>query len=287
MKTRTPFRILALTALAALGITATLWPWTTPAERAAAPIVEKNAAARGGLERWRAVRSLALTGRLEAGVPRDPVKLAKAFQRSLTQMKAEARIAAARGGHAREKQVELPFVMELKRPRMSRVEIRFQGQTAVQTFDGTQGWKLRPFLGHRSAEPFTAEELRLASQQADLDGPLLDAAAKHERVSLLGTEKVDGRDAYKLEVKDRGGQVRHVWVDAQTFLDVKVDGMRHLDGKMRPVFTAYRDFRPVDGVLIPHALETSVEGVPGSEKIVVEHAAVNVQLGDALFGRPD
>ncbi len=286
MKTRTLIRILAAAVVVAVAATSFLWHWTTAAERAATPIVEKNAAARGGLERWRAVKSLVLSGKLEAGVPRDPVKLANAYKRSLTQMKAEARLAAARAGRAAEKQVELPFVMELKRPRKSRVEVTFRGETAVQTYDGTQGWKLRPYLGRRTAEPFNAEEARLAAAQSDLDGPLMDAAAHHERVSLLGTEKVDGRDCYKLEVKGRG-PARHVWVDAQTFLDVKVDGTRHVDGKDRPVFTSLGDFRPVDGILVPYLLETSVEGVRGSERITVDHVAVNTPLKDGLFGRPD
>lgn len=286
MKTRTILRILAAAAVAAVAASSLLFHWTTAAERAAAPIVERNAAARGGLDRWRGVTSLVLTGTLEAGVPRDPAKLAAAYRRSLTEMKAEARLAAARAGRPAEKQVALPFVMELKRPRMSRVEVTFRGDTAVQTYDGAQGWKLRPFLGRRTAEPFSAEEARVAAAQSDLDGPLLDAVAHHERVSLLGTEKVDGRDCYKLEVTGRG-PARHVWVDAQTYLDVKVDGVRHVDGKDRPIFTAFRDWRSDDGILLPHLLETTVEGVRGSEKIVVDKVAVNAPLRDDLFGRPD
>lgn len=288
MSPRTVVRLLALAAAAALLVVAAGWRWTTAAERAAQPIVARNVAARGGLEAWRAVKSLSLSGTLDAGTPRDPLKLARAYQRSLSQLKAEARLAAAHPERVpAEKQLQLPFVMELKRPRMSRVEVTFRGQTAVQVFDGTRGWKLRPYLGRRQVEPFTGDELRLASQQAELDGLLVDAASKHETISLLGKEKVDGRDAYKLEVKARDGVVRHVWVDAETFLDVKLDGTRRLDGKDRTVWTRFRDFRPVDGLLVPHLLETGVEGVHAVEKIQVEHVALNPPLRDDLFTRPD
>lgn len=288
MNPRTFLRVLALAVVAPLALLAASVRWTTPAERAAEPILERNAAARGGLAAWRAVRTMSLTGTLEAGTPRDPVKLARRFQRSLTQMKAEARLAAAHPEQAAaEPQAKLPFVMELKRPRMTRLELRFRGQTAVQVFDGTRGWKVRPFLGRRDAEPFTADELRVASQQTELDGPLLDAAAKHERVYLVGTEKLDGRETYKLEVRARGGLIRHVWVDAETWLDVKVDGTRRLDGKDVAVWTRYRDFRPEDGVLVPHLLETGVEGKAGTERIFVDHVALNPRLSDDLFTRPD
>jgi hypothetical protein len=261
---------------------------TSSAERSAEPIAEKNAAARGGLKAWRAIQSMSMTGSLEAGRPRDPVKLAMSYMRPRNEAKAEARKALA---HPREadanKNVRLPFVMELERPRRTRLEIRFQGQTAVQVYDGSHGWKLRPFLGRREVEPFTAEELRVASQQTDLDGPLIDYARKGNKVELEGTEPVEGHDAYRLKVTSHDGQVRHVWVDKQTYLDVKVDGTRRLDGKPRPVWTTFRDYRPVNGLMIPHVLETTVEGVPGSEKILVDRVALNPQLDDAHFTKPD
>jgi hypothetical protein len=62
-------------------------------------------------------------------------------------------------------EVQLPFVIELKRPRKMRLELRFKGQTAVQVYDGTNGWKLRPFLNRREVEPYTADELKIASTQ--------------------------------------------------------------------------------------------------------------------------
>lgn len=260
----------------------------SPAERAAEQLVEKNAAARGGLEAWRRVQSMALSGSLEAGVPRDPLAQAQASLRARTETKAGLRRELAhREGAAPAKQVALPFTLELKRPRSSRLELVFQGQRAVQVYDGARGWKVRPFLGRHEVEPYTAEELALASQQAALDGPLLDHAAKGDRVKLVGTEQVEGRDTYKLEVTSRSGQARHVWVDGQTFLEVRVDGTRRMDGKPRQVLTWFRDYRPVGGLLIPHTLETTVEGVAGSEKIVIEQVSLNPALADARFSKPE
>lgn len=175
--------------------------------------------------------------------------------------------------------------MELARPRKMRVEVKFQGETAVQVYDGKSGWKLRPFLGRHEVEPFTAEELRIASQQSELDGPLIDASSKGTRVELEGTEQVDGRDAYKLKLTT-GKDVRRVWVDKETFLDVKVDGTRRIDGKQRQVWTYLRDYKPVNGVMVPHSMETTIEGVPGSEKIVIDRVVVNPDLDDDRFKKP-
>jgi hypothetical protein len=257
-----------------------------PAERAAEPIVEKNTEARGGLKAWRQVKALSMAGSLEGGVPRDPIKLAQTQARTPAEAKMEARRAALHEDDA-PKQVQLPFVLELKRPRATRLEIKYQGNTALQIYDGTHGWKVRPFLGRRDVETFTDEELTLAAQQAELDGPLIDHAAKGSKVELTGTEKVEGREAYKLKVTMASGQVRTVLVDAETFLEVRVDGTRTLDGKPRQVWTSFRDYKAVDGLMIPHTLETTVEGVKGSEKIVVEHVSVNPEVADARFAKPE
>ncbi|BDG02336.1 LolA-like protein [Anaeromyxobacter oryzae] len=288
MISRTPSLSAALRAtVLALAISAIGCHSRNAAERAAEPILEKNAAARGGVKAWRAVESMSVSGTLDAGTPRDPVKLAMAYLRQARQTRAEARIALARAREAEPpKPVQLPFVMELKRPHKARVEVRFRGETAVQVYDGRSGSKLRPFLGRREVEPFTAEELRVASQQSELDGPLLDAAATGGKVELEGEEPVDGRDAYRLKVTAGDGQVRHVWVDAQTFLDVKVEGTRRVDGRPRSVWTSFRDYRTVAGLLIPHVLETAVEGVKGSEKIVLDRVVLNPRLDDARFTNP-
>jgi hypothetical protein len=287
MNARTSPPTLRWAAVLAAGLAAAGCHRATPAERSAEPILEKNASARGGLAAWKAVRSMSMAGRLDAGVPRDPVKLAQSYQRTSAAAKAEVRRALARHEADAEKPVQLPFVLEMERPRKTHLAIEFQGKTAVQVYDGEKGWKLRPFLGRHEVEPFTAEELRIAAQQSDLDGVLLDSEAKGSRVALLASEPVEGRDAYKLEVTSRDGQVRHVWVDAQTYLEVKIDGTRKIDGKLRPVWTALRDYRAEGGLMVPHLLETTVEGMRGAERIVVDRVALNPKLDGARFSRPD
>jgi protein SCO1 len=64
---------------------------------------------------------------------------------------------------------------------------------------------------------------------------------------------------------------------------VKIDGSRQLDGKAHAVWTYFRDYRAVDGRLIPHELETVVDGVNGSEKIVIEKVTINPPLASTRF----
>lgn len=267
---RRPFLMLGICALlglagAAIGATPKL-----PADE----IVSRSVAASGGLNAWRAVHTLSWTGKMEAGgnnqralkipgvptppPPKEPLP-----------------------------QVQLPFAMEMMRSHKQRLEVEFAGQTAVQVYDGTEGWKLRPFLNRHEVEPFTPAELEVARSQADIDGALVDYAAKGTKIALEDVEAVEGRDAYRLKLTLKNQHVVHVWVDAQSFLQVKVEGVpRRLDGKVHPVAIFLRDYRTVNGLQIPHLIETVVAGVRRTEKILIEKVVVNPRLTESRFARP-
>jgi outer membrane lipoprotein-sorting protein len=174
--------------------------------------------------------------------------------------------------------------LEFKRPLKSRLEIDFNDQTAVQVFDGSKGWKLRPFLGRNDWEAFTPDEQKQAAGEPGIDGLLIDYVAKSAKVESAGTEMVEGKAAYKLKITRTDGQVRQVWVDGQSFLDVKVEGdPRKLDGRLHGVAVFQRDFKREQGLMIPHLLETVVQGVAKTEKITIESVAVNPKLDDTRF----
>jgi hypothetical protein len=255
-----------------------------------AAIADKNVAARGGLQAWRAVQTMSMEGKMGAGGNQRaalpvPVPGRNANQASLPQRPAQ--------------EAQLPFVMELKRPRKMRIELTFHSQTAIQVFDGTNGWKLRPFLNRRVVEPYTTDEMKSASMQADLDGPLVDYAAKGTKIELNGVEKVEDRDTYKLKLTLKSGQSIHVWIDAQTFLEAKIEGQpRRLDGIYHPVEVYYRDYRPVSGLQVPYVLETKVLPVAQTklglkdppvppEKVIIDKVVVNPNLEESRFSRPE
>jgi outer membrane lipoprotein-sorting protein len=255
----------------------------------AAQILEKHVAARGGEQAWKAVQTMQLSGKMEAGRGDDTERAEKMV--NMTKEGAgkasNADVVAANVDPKASKQIELPFTLDLKRPNLMRLEIEFDGKTAVQVYDGQKGWKYRPFLNRKDVEPFTAEEASAEAARGDLDGPLIDYAAKGTKVELEGADLVDSQPAYRLKVTPKGGPVKHIWIDAKTFLDVKVEGLpKRMDGKMHPVYVYQRDFRTVQGVLIPFVLETQVDGYPDTHKTLVEKAAVNPSLDVAAFSKP-
>lgn len=261
----------------------------THANLSAVDIVSKNVAARGGLQAWRAVQSMTMEGKLGAGGNQRAALPAPLPGKKANPLPTDVRPP---------EEVQLPFVLEMQRPLKTRLELQFKGQTAVQVFDGTTGWKLRPYLNRRDIEPYTSEEMKKASLQAELDGLLVDYIAKGTRVDLESKENVEDRDTYKLKLTLKNGQTTHVWVDAQTFLEAKIEGQpRRLDGIDHPVEVYYRNYRSVSGLQIPFVLETRVlpaaAGANGpkaaaipAETITVEKVVINPRLDATLFTKP-
>jgi hypothetical protein len=265
------------------------------ANLSAAEVITKNVAARGGLEAWRAVQTMSLSGKTGAGGnQRATLQLPTQGQATVVTRKTDQPSLPSR----RVEEVYLPFLMELARPRKMRFELQVAGQTALQVYDGVNGWKLRPYLNRLDVEPYTADEMKAASMQSELDGLLVDYAAKGTRIELDGTEKVEGRDTYKLKLTLKSGDVTHVWVDAQTFLETKIEGQpRRLDGTYHPVEVYYRDYRNVNGLEIPFVLETRVVPVtkPATglrdtpvppERTVIEKVVINPKFDAGLFSKP-
>jgi outer membrane lipoprotein-sorting protein len=227
-----------------------------PAEHdlSADQIVEKNVAARGGLDAWRKIETMVWMGHVDS---------------------------------ANAPEQNLPFVLAMKRPNKTRFEITVLNKSAVRVFDGKEGWKLNPsVMGSGELRPYTPDELKSAHDEQVIDGMLIDHQAKGVDVALNGVEKVDGRDAYRLGVKLPSGVVRHVWVDAQSFLDVKYDHQaRGVHGPVT-VEVKYSDYRSVDGLQIPFTIESGAAASGKRDKLTLDKVSLNPPLDDAMFTRP-
>ena len=222
------------------------------AELTAAQIAAKNVAARGGAQAWHSITGLSMSGEMDAGGPQD---------------------------------TKLPFVLSLKRPNKSRLEINFADKVAWQAYDGKNGWKYRPFLNREEVEPFTPQEAKSAATN-EIDSPLMDYVSKGSKLELVGLDKVEGKAAYKLRLSPKTRAPYNVWVDASNFLEVKVEGEpRKLDNRVRKVMVYYRDYKTVGGVMLPQVLETAVEGVPQTHKIKITNFKLNPALDDGMFAQ--
>jgi len=219
-------------------------------------IVEKNVAARGGLEAWRSVQTMVWDGYVKTGEPATPI------------------------AH---------FTYEWKRPNKMRSEITVAHEKTVHVFNGAVGWKvLAPDSGLPALRRYTRSELRSTLDTQGIEGLLIDHQARGIGVALDGTDQIEGRATYRLTVTLRSGVTRRVWVDAQTFLEVKCE--READPARRHAASApvyYRSYQRVDGLLVPRAIETEALAGSAVRTMVIEDVSLGLSLSDAHFEKPD
>jgi outer membrane lipoprotein-sorting protein len=215
-------------------------------------LVARNLEAKGGLDRIRAVETLRMTGRTSIGP----------------------------GGDA-------PFVMEIKRPNKMRMDVTLQGQTMTQAFDGKTGWQVVPFSGKNEPQELPPQATRGLAEQADFYGPLVDAKSKGIGIEYAGVVKLDTGEAHKLVLTMKGGEKRSVFLDAKTFLEVRGEATMQAPGRTMEIVNLIGDYRPVDGVVLPHRMESGRIGAPMRARMTVDKIELNVPIDDARFAKPE
>jgi hypothetical protein len=224
------------------------------AKLTAVEIAPRNLAARGGPDAWRKVETMVWAGHIESA--RAPVP-------------------------------SMPFKLEQKRPNSTRLEISAVGDKSVRVFNGVRGWKMSPGHGRQEAQPYDPRELKFAQAGHGIDGPLVDFAAKGSTVTLEGVDAVAGRQAYHLNVHLAAGGNEHVWVDTETYLELRYDRMAEGPaGSQRRVSVTYGDWRTVEGVRIPFLIATGGEPGTTPDKMKIETVLLNAPLAASTFENP-
>jgi outer membrane lipoprotein-sorting protein len=214
-------------------------------------IIAKNIQARGGLDKLKSVQTIKSTATMAMGPG-----------------------------------MEAPGMLIQKRGNLARLEFTVQGLTAVQAYDGKNAWQIMPFTGKKDPELMPADEAKEIEETADVDGPLVDYKSKGHQVELLGKEKVEGTDAYKLKVSLKNGDVLTVYIDADSFLTIKEETKRTVRGTEQVVEQSIGDYKDVNGLIIPFAMESGVKGSQEREKLTITKIELNVPADDSIFKMP-
>src|SRR3984893_11231828 len=179
-----------------------------------------------------------------------------------------------------------PFVVELKRPLKMHMTLTVQNQSMVRVFDGTQGWANSPFSGKPNPEPMTEEDLKNISEESDFDGPLVDHAKKGNKLELVGKDKVEDKDVWRVRLTTRNGDVRYYLFDASTFLLLKWEGKRRAEGKEFPVESYFHDYRDVTGLKFAFQIDSGSSATDLTQKLVLDKIELNPEIPDSEFTKP-
>ena len=214
-------------------------------------LVNKNIQAKGGIEKIKAIKSIRLTGKLNGG-----------------------------GGFT------AATLQENERPNLVRETFSLQGMTAVTAYDGTTGWQIQPFGGHKDPEFMGEDDLKDLLLDADFDGPLVDFKEKGNTVEFLGHDVVDGDDALRLKVTLKDGDIVYYYLDPDTFLEIRKEVQEFVRGSVRESVTEMGSYKPVAGVMYPYSISQGSKANPAAQTTTIEKIEVNVPIDKADFAVP-
>lgn len=181
--------------------------------------------------------------------------------------------------------MEFPFTMVSKRPDLMRIDATVMGMEMVQCYDGKKGWAINPMAGGTDAQIMGEMERKGFKLQADMDGPLLDHAAKGYKVEYLGEDDVEGTPTYKLRVDTGQDIVIVMYFDTEYFLPIRQDVKLTFDGNEHESQSYLSDYQEIDGMPVPFATESRVGGVVANQ-IMLESLERNVEVDDTIFDMP-
>lgn len=213
-------------------------------------VIAKNIQAHGGLDKLKSLQSLRITAKFSQGSFRAD------------------------------------FRQENKRPEKVREELIIQGLTQVQAYDGKTGWQINPFGGRKDPELMSQDDMKSLIVDADMDGPLVNYKEKGHIAELVGHDSVEGTDCFKIKLSMKNGDVRYYYLDADSFLELKLEIQTTIRGALQESELYYGDYEQVNGVYYPLAVEQAQKGSASRAQITVAKIEQNVPLDDTHFSMP-
>jgi hypothetical protein len=182
---------------------------------------------------------------------------------------------------------QVRFTLTAARPAKVRLETESGGRSLVQAYDGAEpAWEFDTgawpptyrAMAETSAKTFVAD--------AEFDDPLVAGAARGYVFDYAGEVEVNGRKLLRVLVTRKMTDTYSLLIDDETyFIAMRVEHRTSAGGRKLQVVTHYEDFRPVDGVLLPHRVIVAVDGRVTQETTIAKIDA-NPKLKDDSFSRP-
>ena len=211
-------------------------------------VIAKSLAAKGGIEKLRAVESVKTTGRIKT----------------------------ARG--------DLPVVNWTKRPNLKRQEMTVEGSTQIVAYDGTTLWGVNPKMGGKAQVITGPMAERNRTDAEDFDSALLDYKQKGTTIELVAAA-AGAKTGPHLRVTKKNGVVQDVFLNPETFLEERISTVVEQGGTKVEIVTELLDYKAVDGVMVPFRIRQLVDGKPQGE-VSYTQVQFNLPIGEELFKMP-
>lgn len=182
---------------------------------------------------------------------------------------------------------QVKFTMSAARPSKVRIETEGGGRTLVQASDGRNPpWELDLGIEGARPRPMAEAAAKIFAADAEFDDPLVAGGTRGFALDYAGEVQVDGRKLHRVLVTQKFTDTYSLLIDDETyFIVMRIEQRTSAGGRKRQVVTHYEDFRPVEGVLLPHKITVALDGQV-SQQTKIARIEANPSLSDELFTRP-
>jgi hypothetical protein len=133
-------------------------------------------------------------------------------------------------------------------------------------------------MSEPAARAFTAD--------AEFDDPLVAGPARGFTLEYAGEVEVEGRTLLRVLVTRKLADTFALLLDEETyFILFRVEQRTTAGGLKRQIVTRYDDFRPVEGVLLPHRVTLLTDGRM-EQQMIMEKIETNPDVTPETFTRP-
>jgi hypothetical protein len=139
-----------------------------------------------------------------------------------------------------------------------RNESEIGGQTMVGVVNDKSGWAIMPFGGSPEPKVITDEQFKASADYVYAPDPLTNYSANGAKVELLGQEKVNNIDAFKIVYTNKFGSETTYYIDPSTYYivqSVKQGGTR----AQAATTTTYSNYKKIDfGIFMPYTVNVDM-----------------------------
>jgi outer membrane lipoprotein-sorting protein len=152
-------------------------------------------------------------------------------------------------------------------------------ETVKVGYNGQIGWTQTP----AGVRVLKGAELDALQNDSDFYS-ILNLKKRYAKLTLSGKSKIGYREVYVLDLQPASGAADRLFVDAETYLPVRMNTVRTHKGAPVPVEIYYDDWRDTDGLKLPYVLTHSFQ--KRTMTFTVTEVKSNVPVDAKLFEKP-
>ena len=177
-------------------------------------------------------------------------------------------------GNGEQQGVKFPINFYAVHNISERTDFSFNGLTGYQIVTKDSGFNFSPFGGMATPERMTDEDVKLSSDDLDMETSLVNYQAKGHTIELMENEDIDGVDAIQLRVNLKNGKTVFYFIDPDTYYIIRTTAKGVSNGQEFTNTSNYYNFKKTkEGILFPFTVDN----------VTYDSIEINIPLDDKLF----